>query len=252
MPMFQRPLLCLNNVYIILFLIPFVASSSTPVKHNSTSHSTMHNVHHKLNQRVEFQITLHGFLLWASMGFLTPVGILLIRVSQKEQCGRRLKLLFYIHLILQISSVLLVSASAVMSIKSFENVFNNTHQRLGLGLYGVMWLQMIIGFCRPQRGVKGRSMWYFVHWLLGTGAAILGLINIYTGLHAYHEKTSKSINLWSILFTAEVGSVVFLYLFQDRWEHLLKQGVILGVEPVTPSEQITDPPNNPKDQNLSC
>lgn len=51
-----------------------------------------------------FDITLHGFLLWASMGFLMPVGILVIRMSNREQCGRRLKILFYIHTILQASS----------------------------------------------------------------------------------------------------------------------------------------------------
>lgn len=40
-----------------------------------------------------------------------------------------------------------------MSIKNFENSFNNNHQRLGLALYGGMWVQGIIGFLRPPRYV---------------------------------------------------------------------------------------------------
>jgi len=50
-----------------------------------------------------FEITLHGFLLWASMGFLMPVGILVIRMSNRVECGRKLKVLFYTHAILQAS-----------------------------------------------------------------------------------------------------------------------------------------------------
>lgn len=51
----------------------------------------------------------------------------------------------------QIVSVLLVTAGAIMSVKNFENAFNNHHQRLGLALYGIIWLPALLGFFRPQR-----------------------------------------------------------------------------------------------------
>lgn len=38
-----------------------------------------------------------------------------------------------------------------MSIKNFNNSFNNYHQRIGVGLYGIIWLQALVGFIRPQR-----------------------------------------------------------------------------------------------------
>lgn len=57
----------------------------------------------KMNPRLQFQITLHGFLLWASMGFLMPVGILAIRLSNREENPRSLRILFYVHTILQAS-----------------------------------------------------------------------------------------------------------------------------------------------------
>ncbi|XP_077250985.1 cytochrome b561 domain-containing protein At2g30890-like [Tasmannia lanceolata] len=238
--------LIISATFVILAILPFVESSPEPEKPVGSHKSNKHIVH-KLSPQLSFQITLHGFFLWASIGFLMPVGILIIRMSNREECGKRLKVLFYSHVILQLASVLLATAGAVMSIKNFDNSFNNTHQRIGLALYAIIWLQPLIGFCRPQRGSKRRSIWYFVHWILGTGVSILGIINIYTGLHAYHTKTSKSVRLWSILFSAEISLIAFLYLFQDRWEYMQKQGVILGDEQIKPTEQISSPRNSQKE-----
>ncbi|EEF35734.1 conserved hypothetical protein [Ricinus communis] len=128
-------------------------------------------------------------------------------------------------------SVLLATAGAVMSIKNFNNAFDNHHQRIGAALYGIIWLQAIIGFLRPERGSKARGAWFFLHWILGTAICLLGVINMYTGLQAYHQKTSKSIRLWTIFFTAEVSLIIFLYLLQDKLGYMQKQGVILGMEP---------------------
>ncbi|TYJ27716.1 hypothetical protein E1A91_A07G207400v1 [Gossypium mustelinum] len=184
-----------------------------------------------------FEIRLHGFLLWASMGFLMPVGILAIRMSNRQECGTRLKILFYVHVVSQILSLLISTAGAVMSVKNFNNSFNNHHQRLGLALYGIIWLQALTGVLRPCRGSKGRSGWFFAHWLLGTAISILGIINIYTGLRVYHEKTSRSIKPWTIVLTAEISLIAFVYLFQDKWLYIQKQGLILGDESVTPKQQ---------------
>ncbi|KAK8476637.1 hypothetical protein V6N13_131670 [Hibiscus sabdariffa] len=141
------------------------------------------------------------------------------------------------HNIQKMLSVLLATAGAVMSIKNFNNAFDNHHQRLGVALYGIIWLQALTGVLRPWRGCKGRSGWFFAHWLLGTAVCILGVISIYTGLGAYHEKTSRSTKLWAIAFTAEISVMVFIYLFQDKWVHIQKQGVILSHEPVRPTEE---------------
>ncbi|XP_059669607.1 cytochrome b561 domain-containing protein At4g18260-like [Cornus florida] len=227
----------ISTSLVILILVPFVSSSQEHTKTKST-HSI--NKHHtlELSPKLLFEITLHGFLLWASMGFLMPVGILIIRMSNREECGRRLKIMFYIL------SVLLVTAGAIMSIKNFENTFNNNHQRIGLALYGVIWLQAFIGFLRPQRGSKGRSVWFFMHWTVGITVSLLGIINIYTGLQAYHKKTLRSVRLWTMIFTAEIAFIAFFYLFQDKWDYIQKQGVILGNEP----KQSTEQENSPRDK----
>ncbi|MBA0732323.1 hypothetical protein Gogos_016422 [Gossypium gossypioides] len=204
-----------------ILLVPSFVSSIDEDNNN--------NIKKVISHKLMFEITLHGFLLWASMGFLMPIGILAIRMSNGEECGRKLQILFYVHAIL---SVLLATTGAIMSIKNFNNSFNNHHQRLGVALYGIIWLQALTGVLRPWRGCKGRTVWFFAHWLLGTTACVLGVISIYTGLGAYYDKTSKSTKLWTIAFTVEITVIVLIYLFQDKWVHIQNQGV-----PVRPSEE---------------
>ncbi|XP_038681574.1 cytochrome b561 domain-containing protein At2g30890-like [Tripterygium wilfordii] len=235
---------------LITLVSPSVDSSQENSKtiSNNTSNSSIH----KLSPKLLFEITVHGFLLWASVGFLMPVGILIIRMSNREECGRRLKILFYLHTISQMLSVLLATAGAVMSIKNFNNSFNNNHQRIGVALYGIMWFQALMGFLRPQRGSRGRSVWFFVHWLLGTAISLLGTIDIYTGLQVYHEKTSKSIRLWTTIFTIEISLIAFFYLFQEKWVYIQKQGVILGDEPIRPSNNVISPQDRKELVTASC
>uniref|UniRef100_A0A7N0T455 Cytochrome b561 domain-containing protein n=1 Tax=Kalanchoe fedtschenkoi TaxID=63787 RepID=A0A7N0T455_KALFE len=149
-------------------------------------------------------IRLHGLLLWSSMGVLMPVGILLIRMCSKQESQGKARVLYYLHGIFQVVSVLLVTAAAVLSIQKFENSFKNNHQRVGLALYAGVWFQALLGFCRPHRGRKGRSKWYFAHWLSGTAITLTGITNIYTGLGSYHRRTEKGTGLWVALFTAEI------------------------------------------------
>lgn len=56
----------------------------------------------QLSPQMTFNVTVHGLLLWFSMGFLMPVGILIIRLSVREEQGTtRAKVLFYFHVIFQ-------------------------------------------------------------------------------------------------------------------------------------------------------
>ncbi|CAN1758995.1 Cytochrome b561 domain-containing protein At4g18260 [Linum perenne] len=87
---------------VVVAVLPIVSSSQEHVKPTSNhSLSSVHNHHKQLSQKLLFEIRVHGFLLWASIGFLMPVGILAIRMSHREECGRRLKILFYVHSISQ-------------------------------------------------------------------------------------------------------------------------------------------------------
>lgn len=177
----------------------------------------------------------------------------------------------------QILAVLLATVGAVMSIKNFENSFSNHHQRLGLALYAAIWMQTFIGFFRPPRliiliiiklkippfflaltnsiffffyrGTKRRNTWYLTHWIIGTVTSMMGIINIYTGLKAYHKRTSRNTGIWTILFTAEIIFVAFFYLFQDKWEYIQKQGLISGNDHNNPQQQPA--PASDQDQEIN-
>ncbi|RYR17337.1 hypothetical protein Ahy_B03g062101 isoform B [Arachis hypogaea] len=167
--------------------------------------STRENKVSRINHQKTTDIALHGLLLWASMGFLMPLGILTIRGSCKAEPGsRRSRFLFYLHVVFQMLSVLLATVGAAISLK---------------------------------KGKKERSYWYFVHWILGTIVSLVGIINIFTGLEAFHRRTLKSTRFWTILFTAQVSIIGLIYLLQDKLEHLKKQGVIVGTESIVPSDQ---------------
>lgn len=192
---------------------------------------------------------VHGFLMWASMGFLMPVAILLIRMSKaarQQGSSRRLELLFYLHVVLQTLAVILATVGAILSLLKFNNKFQYTHQRLGLGLYIILWLQPIVGLLRPERGMKGRSFWYFVHWLLGTGGVILGIVNTYSGFHSYEFLNSTSLRTVNILFSIEVSFITVFYLIQDRWDYLIKQGALKTktVAPAIVDSQQQQPPQD--------
>lgn len=179
----------------------------------------------------------HGFLLWASMGFLMPIAIILIRMSRtakSQGSARKLEILFYLHVGLQTLAVILATAGAIISLIKFNNKFWYTHQRLGLCLYIIVWLQPIMGFLRPQRGMKWRCLWYFVHWIFGTGGVILGIVNTYIGFNSYQLMSSRSLRTLNILFSIEVSLIATVYLLQDRWNYLLQQGASKTM-PVAPA-----------------
>eukprot|EP00252_Welwitschia_mirabilis_P021249 TRINITY_DN5388_c0_g1_i1.p1 TRINITY_DN5388_c0_g1~~TRINITY_DN5388_c0_g1_i1.p1 ORF type:complete len:253 (+),score=32.92 TRINITY_DN5388_c0_g1_i1:489-1247(+) len=217
-------------------LLHTVVALDGPFNHESSKHLGI------AHQRLTSYEKLHGFLLWASMGFLMPISIILIRMTKaaREQgATRRLEILYYLHVTLQVLAVTLASAGAVLSFMKFDNKFKYTHQKIGLSLYIIVWLQPIVGFLRPERGMKGRPFWYFVHWMLGTGGAILGIVNTYTGFHSYEFFNSKRLKILYILFSVEVAILALFYLIQDRWCYLIQQGYLKSkpIAPSTDSEQ---------------
>ncbi|CAO1948052.1 unnamed protein product [Urochloa humidicola] len=230
-----RRLLLVCTSFVILSLLAAPSNgASNPTETLNQGHNKTRNPL-EMTPKVSFQLKLHALFHWSSFGFLMPLGIILVRMSSKSRNGGCIRLLFYCHVISQVAAVLLATGGVVLSLMNFENSFSNSHQRVGLALYGVMWLQPIIGFFRPERGVKVRSLWYFVHWFLGIAICATGIVNVYIGLRTYHERTTKSVRLWIGLLTVEVIFLAFFYLMIDRWSYMMKQGHA-AVEQLRPTD----------------
>ncbi|KAG6552538.1 hypothetical protein Mapa_005846 [Marchantia paleacea] len=175
-------------------------------------------------------VQLHGWLMWASMGFLLPVGILLVRWTKpmtdvyETPSSARVWTLFYLHIIFQVLAIALATGGAAVLFVKVGTQFDYTHQRLGLSIMCLIWFQPVIGLLRPAKGSVFRSIWYAVHWLFGTGAMFLGIINIYIGVRIYEFLSGTSIRTLNIIFSISVAVMCFLYLLQDRCGHIVSQG----------------------------
>ena len=94
-------------------------------------------------------------------------------VTITDSCKKFLRFDDHMHLFISIQqklAVLLATAGAVMSMKNFNNSFNNNHQRIGVALYGIIWLQVIAGIFRPQRYTNEfpfikKIFIYVNHWI---------------------------------------------------------------------------------------
>ncbi|KAL6578929.1 hypothetical protein OROMI_009145 [Orobanche minor] len=54
-----------------------------------------------MSPQESFEIKLHGFFPWASVGFLMPVSILIKKIN-REESEARLRIIFYVHAVTQI------------------------------------------------------------------------------------------------------------------------------------------------------
>lgn len=72
---------------------------------------------------------------------------------------------------------------------------------------------------------------------MGIGVSLLGVINIYTGIKAYQKRTGNDGRIWTILFTVEMCMILFIYLLQEKWLYIKKQGVILRSDSIQPTDQ---------------
>ncbi|XP_002978115.2 cytochrome b561 domain-containing protein At4g18260 [Selaginella moellendorffii] len=182
-------------------------------------------------QRVEDPykwIKLHGWLMWGSFGLLIPLGTLVVRFSRcarhsREAASDKIAIVFYAHLIIQSIALLVSAGGAVLSFRKFSNQFMHTHQRLGLALWAVAWVQPFIGIIRPRTGQTARPVWFVLHWLLGTTTIILGFYNVYNGLRIYEMITQKSQRTLNILFSIQIAVMAVIYLLQDKWNYVKEQ-----------------------------
>ncbi|XBJ20526.1 hypothetical protein VPH35_011340 [Triticum aestivum] len=168
----------------ILSLASSIHGSSDSLERSNQSFESVQPL--ELTPKLSLQLKLHTFLLWSSVGFLMPAGVLLIR-----------------------------SVAAALSITNFENTFNNTHQQIGLALYGLS------GSSRSSDSLD----------LTGAcGSWCTGCRGWRCGIHKYRERTSRSIGLWTSLLATKVSAVALVNLLQGRWNHVMPQEVAAGDE----------------------
>ncbi|CAM6128763.1 unnamed protein product [Calypogeia fissa] len=176
-------------------------------------------------------VQMHGWLMWTSFGFLFPLSLLLIRFSRPLRDSTatvapgRVQRLFYLHVFIAVMAVVLASAGVSILIHRDVSTFDYTHMRLGLALMITMWMMPFIGLLRPAKGVAARPYWFVIHWVFGTGAVVLGIVNCYIGIHTYQLIFQKNIRSLNIAFSCILAFMAVAYFFQDKWSYILKQRI---------------------------
>ena len=109
--------------------------------------------------------------------------------------------------------MILSTISFAIAVNKFQVIpLDSTHVKLGVAIMCLIWLLPLLSFVRPRRGSTIRPVWYFVHWLFGTTAILLGWFNIFKGLDLYVQD-------WPTSGTLKVSPEFFLLLLLQRHCH---------------------------------
>ncbi|GBG72122.1 hypothetical protein CBR_g11055 [Chara braunii] len=174
----------------------------------------------------------HAWAMWMAFGVTFPIGMFIARYG-KTSIGDW----FNFHVGCQTASVLLSTIAAVISLVAFD-ALDTVHGRLGLAVMIMSWFQPLMAMARPHKGVRLRLPWYVQHWLFGTGAVVLGILNVFFGIDAFAARmddtwTSRMASL-KIAFSVEVAFLFFLYLCLNDWRYILSQRAGASPPPTSP------------------
>ncbi|KNA16718.1 hypothetical protein SOVF_086560 isoform A [Spinacia oleracea] len=136
----------------------------------------------------------HGILNAISWGLLFPIGAMIARYVRTIESAD--PVWFYIHVGCQISGYAIGVAGWATGLqlgsKSVGIVYTS-HRYIGIALFALATLQIFALFLRPKKEHKSRFYWNIYHHGVGYAIIILGIINVFKGLHILEpEKKWKS------------------------------------------------------------
>ncbi|XP_031101208.1 cytochrome b561 and DOMON domain-containing protein At3g25290-like [Ipomoea triloba] len=127
---------------------------------------------------------IHGILNAVSWGILFPVGIIIARYLRTFQSAD--PAWFYLHVACQICAYAIGVAGWATGLKlgsQSKGVQYTDHRNLGISLFCLATLQMFSLLLRPKKDHKYRFYWNIYHYGIGYSVLVLGIINVFKGLH---------------------------------------------------------------------
>ncbi|CAK9199979.1 unnamed protein product [Sphagnum troendelagicum] len=196
----------------------------------------------------------HGWLLWLAFGVFFPAGVLVSKYTQAS-----FPHWFHLHRILEVVGVAAATVGLAIGLRKFDALHDSLHAELGLAIGCLIWAQPLVALLlRPKKGQSLRATWYVSHWLIGTGAILLGWFNIFLGLDLfYSDYPEEGTGKWlKTAFSVQVAVLSFVYLFLERLPHVCAQSrsSSSNVEPginlvAMSSKRVTSDNNNNKPEN---
>lgn len=193
----------LNNDYYILYARGTVSGGNTIQQHAPSGRSfsavkvdlqSLTNVCAGVDMRVK----AHGCIAIIAWMILANLGYFIARYykplwSSKKVFGS--DIWFLIHRVLMVSAAVLTIISFGVIIQGKftvgSNSFERSHPYIGIIVFCFVIINPIIGLLRPDKQSKYRPVFYWVHYCIGAGVLILGLINIFIGIRLEEADTSN-------------------------------------------------------------
>lgn len=153
--------------------------------------------------------------------FLIPLGATIIRFLA-QAFPRPVPL--YLHAGMQISTFCLVIIGLAMGISTSEqnkNHFTNDHQKLGVAIIVLFFLQIPMGYIHHVNFVATgkRGLWSYAHIWNGRTVMVLGVVNgglglNFAGIKDPNEQFSGGLvdKKWVIAYSVVAGIVGFVYI----------------------------------------
>ncbi|KNC77941.1 hypothetical protein SARC_09615 [Sphaeroforma arctica JP610] len=133
----------------------------------------------------------HGIMMALAWMLFVPLAISAsaLRPAYTQVLGPNKSMWwFHSHRLFNTLAILLATAAFVVAFWLSTEDFVNTHQKLGLAVMIIMWLQPLNAFIRPHIRANGekrstlRILWEVLHRALGYGAVSMAIVNVYLGL----------------------------------------------------------------------
>jgi magnesium-transporting ATPase (P-type) len=121
----------------------------------------------------------------------------------------------HVGLRLGITGLLSLISFILIVLNVQEPHFDGSHQKIGLAIFILMFIQFALGFISnalwdPQR--THAPWWDKVHWYFGRGLIILAVINIYLGIEEFSEVTGESMVGLIIGYWIWIGILFSMFL----------------------------------------
>ncbi|GFY99423.1 auxin-responsive family protein [Actinidia rufa] len=174
---------------------------------------------------------IHGILNAVSWGIMFPIGAIIARYLRTFPSAD--PAWFYLHAFCQVSAYAIGVAGWGTGLKlgsESKGVQYTAHRNIGIGLFCLATVQVFALFLRPQKDHKFRFYWNIYHHGIGYAILILGILNVFKGLHILGpEEKWKSAY---IVVISVLGGIALL-LEGITWVVVLRGSLVSPPSPTT-------------------
>lgn len=151
-------------------------------------------------------LVAHGLLFFIAWGIAPFIGIFVARYLKNIMGVWWYRV--HVAMLLGVTGVFSLISFILIVVNVEEPHFDGTHQKMGLTIFILMFLQFALGFVSnalwtPER--KAVPWWDMVHWYFGRSLLILAVVNMFLGMMEYTEATGESITGLRIGYWVWIG-----------------------------------------------